>query len=237
MVQAVDGSEPCPRMLTDGDTLVNLIPGSLTSFEIQLAAAIAATSTYGAVGAMAAAGVAAANSVGTAASASHTDHVHAMPYSAVKTAIGAADSALGMNSQKVSALLAGTAATDAAAVSQLSDTISYTPGVSTSGFCDVVCAVLTAAGAAPSVARQVIITAIPATEGAGNGLLAAATSAVGTVLKSLNPAAGAHTMSMDTGATGLFSFKMTDGVNEAVVVRIEVDGCKPIIKKITVSGN
>jgi hypothetical protein len=115
--------------------------------------------------------------------------------------------------------------------------IGYTPGVATAGFCDVVCAITDLAGSAISGARQVTITAIPATEGPGNGALAAATSAVGTVLKSLNPATGAHVMSMDSGATGLFSFKVTDAVNEAVVVRVEADGCRPLIKKITISGN
>ena len=115
--------------------------------------------------------------------------------------------------------------------------IGYTPGVATGGFCDVVCAITDLAGNAISGARQVTVTAIPATEGTGNGALAAATSAVGTVLKALNSATGAHVMSMDTGATGLFSFKVTDAVNEAVVVRVEADGCRPVVKKITISGN
>ena len=115
--------------------------------------------------------------------------------------------------------------------------IGYTPGVATGGYCDVVCAITDLAGGAISGARQVTITTIPVTEGAGNGLLAAAGTAVGTVLKALNPSTGAHVMSMDSGSTGLFSFRVTDGVNEAVVVRIEADGCRPLIKKITISGN
>jgi hypothetical protein len=115
--------------------------------------------------------------------------------------------------------------------------IGYTPGVSTGGFCDVVRAIKSMDGAAVADTRQVVITAVPVTEGAGNGLLAAASAAVGTVLKSLNPATGAHTMTMDTGSTGGFSFKVTDAVNEAVIVRVEVDGCRPLIKKIAITGN
>jgi hypothetical protein len=132
--------------------------------------------------------------------------------------------------------LAGNLASGGTALGDLQK-IGYTPGVATGGFCDVVCALTDLAGSAISGVRQVTITAIPATEGASNGALAAATSAVGTVLKALNPATGAHVMTMDTGATGLFSFKCTDAVNEAVVVRVEADGCRPLIKKITISGN
>jgi hypothetical protein len=132
--------------------------------------------------------------------------------------------------------LAGELAAGGLALGDLQKIV-YTPGVATGGFCDVVCAITDLEGNPISGARQVMITAIPATEGAGNGALAAATSAVGTVLKALNPATGSHVMSMDTGATGLFSFKVTDAVNEAVVIRVEAEGCRPLVKKITISGN
>ena len=117
--------------------------------------------------------------------------------------------------------------------------ISYTPGVSTGGFCDVVCGITDLAGNAISGAREVSISALSATGGTGKNVLAAATSAVGTVLSSAgaNSAAGSSVLKMDTGATGLFSFKVTDSVNEVVVVTIDADGCRPLVKKITISGN
>jgi hypothetical protein len=70
-------------------------------------------------------------------------------------------------------------------------------------------------------------------------VLAAATSAVGTIISSAgaNAAAGMSTLLMDTGATGLFSFKVTDAANEALFVEIIADGCRPLVKKITISGN
>lgn len=117
--------------------------------------------------------------------------------------------------------------------------VGYTPGVSTGGFCDVVCAITDLAGGAISGARQVVIRALSATGGTGKNVLAAATSAVGTIISSAgaNAAAGPSALLMDSGATGLFSFKVTDSTNEALFVWIEAEGCRPLVKKITISGN
>ncbi len=117
--------------------------------------------------------------------------------------------------------------------------ITYTPGVSTGGFCDVVCAITDMLGNAISGARQVVIRALSVTGGTGKNVLAAATSEVGTIISSAgaNAAAGPSCLLMDTGATGLFSFKVTDSSNEALFVWVEAEGCRPLVKKITISGN
>ena len=115
--------------------------------------------------------------------------------------------------------------------------ITYTPGVATGGFCDVVCALTNALGAAIAEARQVWIEALSVTATTGKNTLAAATSAVGTVIKSYNPAAGGSVQLMTASSGGLFSFKVTDSSNEALFLKITADGCRPVVKTITISGN
>ena len=112
--------------------------------------------------------------------------------------------------------------------------ITATVPVSSGNACDVACSIKNAAGGALAAAVPVTITAVPVTEGAGNGALAAATAAVGTIVKALNPATGPHTLCMDTSATGTFSFKVSDAVAEAVMVRIEAEGCLPVVRKISI---
>jgi hypothetical protein len=55
-----------------------------------------------------------ANAAGTSNSLVRADHVHNLPFSAVQTALGAASSAVGVNSQKITGLADPTAAQDAA---------------------------------------------------------------------------------------------------------------------------
>jgi hypothetical protein len=116
--------------------------------------------------------------------------------------------------------------------------VTNTNGASTGGFCDVVCAVTDMLGVATG-AKKVNVRAMSVTGGTGKNLLAAATSAVGTILSSAyaNASAGASLLPMTTGSTGLFSFKVTDSSNEVVRIEITGEGIRTSVFDITISGN
>ena len=116
--------------------------------------------------------------------------------------------------------------------------VTVTPGSSSGNAIDIVCAIKDLGGSAISGARQVMIRALSVTGGTGKNVLAAATSAVGTIVSSAgaNAAAGASVLLMTTGATGLFSFKISDSTAEAVFYEIIADGCRPVVKTATISA-
>ena len=157
-------------------------------------------------------------------------------YTAVKAAIGAANSALGLNSQKITGLAAGTAATDAAVVSQAALSVTATPGVSTGGFTDVVCAIVDAGGNAAGASAYVVVQVIAPTDGATKGAIAAASIGVGSLLVAQNPAAGSHFASFQATAGGLFSFKVSDDTAETVVIKVSASGAAEKVIAVAISG-
>lgn len=108
------------------------------------------------------------------------------------------------------------------------------PGTESSHAIDCVCAVVDYTGAALAAATEVKIESFAVTDSGGD--LAAATAAVGTVVKVDNPATGVNNLWMTTGATGLFSFKCTDAAAESVLVKIEATGCRPKVLALTFAG-
>ena len=284
MVLPTDGSGSTPRPMVDGDTVANLNAGSGMDDQIatdlnygatasMVAAGLAEANdggsvakaarvdhvhaaNFGAAGDMAAAGIAPANAAGSSVKPARTDHVHALTYAEVKAAVGAANSSLAMNSQKITGLLAGSAASDALRYDQASDPtlranlvsggvvalgdlqkVSLTPGVSSSHACDVVGVILNTDGTAITGARQVAIGALSVTGGTGKNVLAAASAAVGTIESSAggNAAAGPSFLTMTTDATGHFSFKITDSSNEACTYWVLADGCRCITKTVNIA--
>ena len=193
---------------------------------------------YGAAGGMAVAGVAAANAAGTADTVARADHVHAMPYAAVQTAIGAAGSALGLNSQKITGLGNASASTDAIAAGQVAlGVVTATPGTEAGDAIDVVCSLADVYGVALA-ATEVCIETVPITN--GQGAIAAAGTPVGTLNKvtaalvSSGPdVTGTYTAWMTSTAGGLFSFKVGDTATEGVLVRISAAGCRMKLLKLT----
>lgn len=109
--------------------------------------------------------------------------------------------------------------------------VSTTVGAEASNAIDVVCAIADAHGGLPTAARQVMIETLAVTDDKGD--LAAATSAVGTVKKAMNPATGRNVMWMTTTAAGLFSFKVSNDVAEDTLVVIHAEGCQPKVLKLT----
>lgn len=108
--------------------------------------------------------------------------------------------------------------------------LSLTPGAEGAGSAnsiDVVGAVTDMGGTA-TAAKEVMIRSLSVTDGQGD--LAAATVAVGTVKKAVNPATGENVMWMTTTAGGLFSFKVTDTAVEDCVVVVECDGISRVLK-------
>lgn len=75
--------------------------------------------TYGTALQMAVAGVAAANAAGSATVPAAADHVHAMPAAAVVTALASAATDVAFNTHKLTGVVDGVAATDAATKGQL----------------------------------------------------------------------------------------------------------------------
>lgn len=104
-------------------------------------------------------------------------------------------------------------------------------GAGSANSIDIVCSVTDRNGVAISSARQVMIKTLAVT--ADKGDLAAATSAVGTVKKTVNPATGENVQWMETTAGGLFSFKVADDQVEDVLVVIEAEGCLPKTIKLS----
>lgn len=109
--------------------------------------------------------------------------------------------------------------------------ITLTPGAEAAQAIDVVGAITDAAGNAVTTAQEVWIESLAVT--ADKGDLAAASSAVGTVVKANNPATGPNTMTMTTTAAGLFSFKVSNDVAEVTHVTVRVDGGLPRVIKLT----
>lgn len=109
--------------------------------------------------------------------------------------------------------------------------VTATAGAEDSNAIDVVCAIFDSAGAAPSAAKVVRIESLAVTDDKGD--LAAATVAVGTVTKAVNPATGPNVAYMTTSAAGLFSFKVSNDAAETVLVTILAEGCRPKVLKLT----
>ena len=146
----------------------------------------------------------------------------------VLAALAAVAAPVVVNSQKVSSMANGTAATDAAALGQLPGTLTMTPGAKTGKACNVVCAVVDATGAALSAGVEVKVVANPK---AGTITIAAATaSPVGTLNWTNSTIA-----SMTTDATGHFSFNVADTNAEDVLVTVEAPNCRLNFARITLT--
>lgn len=109
--------------------------------------------------------------------------------------------------------------------------VTATPGAETSQAIDVVCAIFDSAGVAVASAKEVFIETLAVT--ADKGDLAAASAAVGTLVKAVNPATGPNIATMTTTAAGLFSFKVSNDVAEVTHVRILAEDCRPKVLKLT----
>ena len=110
------------------------------------------------------------------------------------------------------------------------DQIVATAGAEAANAIDVVCSIVNPDGTAITAARNVVITTVAAT--ADQGDLAAAGAAVGTFGPGQSPVTGDNTAGMVTTAAGLFSFRVTDTVAEAVQVLITADGCRPRVLRL-----
>jgi hypothetical protein len=188
--------------------------------------------TFGVAGDMAAAGVAAANSAGVSAKQCRIDHVHAMPFSAVNTALAAANAPIAVNSQKITSLLDGTAAKDAAAVDQLPNVITAAAVRTGAGVQDVTINIKDPTGVALG-SVDVDISARPTTDGTGNGTIT--TGSTGTVVKANDPATGAHS-AYCSAVAGVLVVHITDPVNELVFLRIEASNAKPLLFRVTTAA-
>lgn len=109
--------------------------------------------------------------------------------------------------------------------------VTATPGAEGSNAIDTVCAIFDSAGVAVTAAKVVRIETLAVTDDKGD--IAAATSAVGTVTKAVNPATGPNVAYMTTGSTGLFSFKCSNDAAETVLVTILAEGCRAKVFKLT----
>jgi len=109
--------------------------------------------------------------------------------------------------------------------------VTTTPGAEAANAIDVVCAIFDSAGVAVTSAKEVFIETLAVT--ADQGDLAAASAAVGTLVKAVNPTTGPNIATMTSTAAGLFSFKVTDTAAEVCHVRILAEGCRPKIIKLT----
>jgi len=112
--------------------------------------------------------------------------------------------------------------------------ISLTAGVEGAGSAnsiDVVGAIVNLDGSAITAAMEVQIRTLAVT--ADKGDLAAATAAVGTVKKAVNPATGENVQWMTTTSAGLFSFKVSDDAVEDVLVVVLCDGALSALLKLT----
>jgi hypothetical protein len=98
---------------------------------------------------------------------------------------------------------------------------------------DVACTLENVLGTDFGVATQVQIRSFAVSDGEGD--LAAAGAAVGTLVKVNNPAAGCNEMWMTSTAAGLFSFRCTNtnAAGEVTLVEILAEGCRPKLFKLT----
>jgi hypothetical protein len=111
------------------------------------------------------------------------------------------------------------------------DVVTGAEGAIVANAFDIACQVRDVFGGAVSGAREVTIETIAVTDGQGD--IAAAGTPVGTLHKANNPATGPNTATMTTSAAGAFSFRVTDTAAEACHVRIQAEGCRPKVVKLT----
>lgn len=102
-----------------------------------------------------------------------------------------------------------------------------TPAAESANAIDVACQITDFDGAVLAAARNVVVETLAVTDGQGD--LAAATAAVGTVVKAQNPATGANLLWMETEADGTFSFKVSNTAAEKTIVRITGEGLVPYV--------
>lgn len=100
--------------------------------------------------------------------------------------------------------------------------VSLTPAAEDTNAIDVVGAITDMSGTAVTAAKEVLIRTLAVTDDKGD--LAAATVAVGTIKKTVNPATGENVQWMTTTAAGLFSFKVTNDQVEDTLVIVECEG-------------
>lgn len=96
---------------------------------------------------------------------------------------------------------------------------------------EVACALKDANGAAITDQRPVYISTLAVTDNKGD--LAAAGTPVGAVIVTKNPATGQNLQAMTPTAAGLFSFKVTNDVAEAVACVITAEGCRPKVLNLS----
>lgn len=96
---------------------------------------------------------------------------------------------------------------------------------------EVACTLRDAAGAVIADQRPVFISSLAVTDNKGD--LAAAGTPVGAIVVTKNPAAGANMQVMTPTTGGLFSFKVTNDVAEAVAVVITAEGCRPKVLNLS----
>lgn len=109
--------------------------------------------------------------------------------------------------------------------------VTATPGAEAADAIDTVCAIFDSAGVAVTSAKVVRIETLAVTDDKGD--IAAASAAVGTVTKAVNPATGPNVAYMTTSATGTFSFKCSNNIAETVLVTINAEGCRTKVFKLT----
>lgn len=102
--------------------------------------------------------------------------------------------------------------------------LSVSVGTEGANAIDVACQIVDNNGVAVAGAKEVLIRALAVTDSGGD--LAAATAAVGTIRKTLNPATGENLQWMVTTNGGAFSFKSTNAAQELTLIVVEIDGAR-----------
>lgn len=180
-------------------------------------------------GDMAAAGVAAANAAGSSVEVARGDHVHAMPFSAVNTALGAANASIAVNSQKITGLANGAAAQDAAALGQLSrQFVSVAIGGEVGNKRIITGTYADATGAAIAGSANIVMDLFVKTPDVGATV--APEAGGGTALFSLVASVNVGFIAFQTAADGTFAIGVTlpAGANE-LVVRITGLAAEPYV--------
>jgi hypothetical protein len=145
--------------------------------------------------------------------------------------------AAGAAGQNVSVLLDTLGDANAGAVFQALDDagiagyIEATAGTQVGDDIEVACELTQLDGSALAEAREVLVTTLALTDGKGD--LSAAGTPVGTLVKAHNPATGANLAWMLSTAAGLFAFSVENDVAEVVLVKIEAEGCFPLLLRLT----
>jgi hypothetical protein len=110
-------------------------------------------------------------------------------------------------------------------------TVSVSIGAEVANAIDVACRIVNGIGEPVLGVKPVLIRALAVTD--GNGDLAAATAAVGTVRKTTAPTAGFNEQWMDTSSAGAFSFKVSNPAAEATLVEIVLPNGKVAMFTLT----